>query len=142
MKNLPTIEGFSPDMLWTTLYVLVGIGALIVLADKVRSVFSGAKERKRARKPELADEISAKVIESLEPRFEEYDRKLANDKALLENHTRQIEAINRRTDSQDAGIRALCHGMAALLDNADKCGNAGEEIKAAKKMFTDYLTDK
>ena len=82
------------------------------------------------------------MTRNLEPRFEEYDRKFANDKALLENHTRQIEAINRRTDSQDAGIRALCHGMAALLDNAEKCGGGSPEIKDAKKRFTGFLADK
>ncbi len=90
----------------------------------------------------LADGISTKVLVKLEPRFSEIERKLANDKALIENHTRQIEAINRRTDSQDAGIRALCHGMAALLDNAEKCGGGSPEIKDAKKRFTGFLADK
>ena len=139
------IEGITPQALWTFLVVLVGLGTLVVLADKVMDVWRKHKARQKIEtgpESELAEEISKKVLEKLEPRFQEIDRKLANDKALLENHTRQIEAINRRTDSQDAGIRALCHGMAALLDNADKCGSAGEEIKAAKKMFTDYLTDK
>ena len=68
--------------------------------------------------------------------------KLANDKATIDSHTRQIEALNKRTDTQDTGIRALCHGMLALLDNAERCGNGCKEITEAKKSFTDYLADK
>lgn len=139
---MPAIEGFTPDMLWTALKVIVGLCALVVLWDKVRDVFASAKKRKDAKRPELADEISEKVLEKLEPRFAEIDRKLANDKATIDGHTRQIEALNMRTDNQDTGLRALCHGMLALLDNAEKCGNGSQEITDAKKSFTNYLADK
>lgn len=139
---MPAIEGFTPDMLWTALKVIVGLCALVVLWDKVRDVFASAKKRKDAKRPELADEISEKVLEKLEPRFSEIDRKLASDKATIDGHTRQIEALNLRTDNQDTGLRALCHGMLALLDNAEKCGNGSQEITDAKKSFTNYLADK
>lgn len=139
---MPAIEGFTPDMLWTAMKVVVGLCALVVLWDKVRDVFASAKKRKDAKRPELADEISEKVLEKLEPRFAEIDRKLANDKATIDGHTRQIEALNMRTDNQDTGLRALCHGMLALLDNAEKCGNGSQEITDAKKSFTNYLADK
>lgn len=139
---MPAIEGFTPDMLWTAMKVIVGLCALVVLWDKVRDVFASAKKRKDAKRPELADEISEKVLEKLEPRFAEIDRKLANDKATIDGHTRQIEALNMRTDNQDTGLRALCHGMLALLDNAEKCGNGSQEITDAKKSFTNYLADK
>ena len=139
---MPAIEGFTPDMLWTAMKVVVGLCALVVLWDKVRDVFASAKKRKDAKRPELADEISEKVLEKLEPRFSEIDRKLASDKAAIDGHTRQIEALNLRTDNQDAGLRALCHGMLALLDNAEKCGNGSQEITDAKKSFTNYLADK
>ena len=141
MEQLQPIEGITPGMLWTFLGVLIGLAALYVLYGKVRETYQRNKQMK-APENKLADEISAKVLEKLEPRFSEIERKLANDKALIENHTRQIEAINRRTDSQDAGIRALCHGMAALLDNAEKCGGGSQEIKDAKKRFTGFLADK
>ena len=139
---MPAIEGFTPDMLWTALKVIVGLCALVVLWDKVRDVFASAKKRKDAKRPELADEISEKVLEKLEPRFAEIDRKLANDKATIDGPTRQIEALNLRTDNQDTGLRALCHGMLALLDNAEKCGGGSPEIKDAKKRFTGFLADK
>lgn len=139
---MPAIEGFTPDMLWTAVKVIVGLCALVVLWDKVRDVFASAKKRKDAKRPELADEISEKVLEKLEPRFAEIDRKLANDKATIDGHTRQIESLNMRTDNQDTGLRALCHGMLALLDNAEKCGNGSQEITDAKKSFTNYLADK
>ena len=36
---MPTVEGLTPDILWYTLAGLVGIGALIILVDKVIEVF-------------------------------------------------------------------------------------------------------
>ena len=142
MEAMQPIEGITPNVLWITLYGIVCLCALIILADKVRGVFAGISDRKQKKKPELADEISSKVLEKLEPRLAEVDRKLANDKALLDSHTRQIDSLNRRADNQDTGLRALCHGMLALLDEAEKNGNGSQEITDAKKSFTNYLADK
>lgn len=141
METMQPIEGVTPGMLWIALIVLIAGASLYVLYGKVRETRS---KLKKMDDPEwkLADGISTKVLEKLEPRFSEIERKLSNDKAVIDSHTRQIEAINRRTDSQDAGIRALCHGMAALLDNAEKCGGDSPEIKDAKKRFTGFLADK
>ena len=36
---MPQVEGLTPEILWYTLVGLVGIGALIVLGDKVLDVF-------------------------------------------------------------------------------------------------------
>lgn len=35
---MPTVEGLSPEILWYTLIGIVGLGALIVLADKILSI--------------------------------------------------------------------------------------------------------
>ena len=43
------IEGISPSMLWTALYVIVGLCALVVLGDKVLDVFRHARQRKLSR---------------------------------------------------------------------------------------------
>lgn len=41
------IEGITPSMLWTSLVVLVGLMALVVLGDKVMDVYRNAKKRKK-----------------------------------------------------------------------------------------------
>lgn len=141
MEQLQPIEGITPGMLWTALYVVVGLCALIVLADKVRGVFASAKERKQSKKPELAEEISEKVLEKLEPRFAEIDRKLSNDKALLDAHTRQIVAIEKRQDGFENGQKAANRGILALLNHELHNGN-NEEMEHAKQVMDDYLIEK
>jgi hypothetical protein len=135
------IEGITPQALWTALYVLVAVCGLIVLWDKVRAVFAGVRERKQAKRPELADEISDKVLKKLEPRFADIDRKLANDKARIDDHTRAIDALSRRTDGLETGQRALCRGVMALLNFNLHNGNT-DEMEKANNGINDYLIQK
>lgn len=139
--DLQPIDGITPGMLWTALYVLVGVCGLVILADKVRAVFAGMRERKQAKRPELADEISAKVLEKLEPRFAEIDKKLANDKARIDEHTRAIDGLSRRTDGLEIGQRALCRGVMALLNFNLHNGNT-DEMEKANTGINDYLIQK
>lgn len=135
------IEGITPQALWTALYVLVAVCGLIVLWDKVRAVFAGVRERKQAKRPELADEISDKVLKKLEPRFADIDRKLVNDKARIDEHTRAIDALSRRTDGLETGQRALCRGVMALLNFNLHNGNT-DEMEKANNGINDYLIQK
>ena len=142
MTELPVIEGFTPDMLWIFLIVLIGMAALFVLAYKVvdiiRKEVERKKERKQAEKPELADEISSKVIQLLEPRMSEIDRKLENDRSMLDMHTRQINALGTRTDKQESGILALSMGVLALINHTLYDGNT-DELTNAKTAINDYV---
>ena len=138
------IEGITPDMLWTALIVLVGVGGLIVLGDKVADVWRKHQARKQiAAGPEsqLAEAISKKVIEKMEPRFVDIDRKFANDKQLLEMHTRQIAEQGKRVDGLETGQKALCRGMLAQLNHSLHNGNS-DEIEKSKRGIEDYLIDK
>ena len=134
METIQPIEGITPGMLWTALYVIVGLCALVVLGDKVRAVFAGVQQRKQAKRPELADEISAKVLAKLEPRFAEIDRKLANDK-------QRIDALSAQTRDNEEGQRVLCRGVLALLNHALHNGN-GDEMEKAQQSINDYLIEK
>lgn len=134
MNELQPIEGITPGMLWTALYVLVGVCALVILADKVRAVFAGMQERKRAKRPELADEISTKVLAKLEPRFAEIDRKLATDK-------QRIDTLSAKTNNNEEGQRVLCRGVLALLNHELHNGNS-DEMEKAQQGINDYLIEK
>ena len=135
------IEGITPDMLWTFLLVLVGLGALVVLADKVADVWRKHKKRKAEPEEKLADEISRKVITNMDARFADIDRKLANDKAMIESHTREINELRGRIETTEAGIKALCMGVLALMNNARGIASQ-KEMDDATATFNKYLTNK
>ena len=144
METMQPIEGITPGMLWTFLGVLIGLAALYVLYGKVRDTYRKQQEYKRMQNDpgnKLADEISAKVMERLEPRFVEIDRKLANDKAAIDSHTRQIEGLVNRADGSEQGIKALSRGVLALLNHALHNGNS-DELEHAQQTLNDYLIEK
>lgn len=132
------IEGITPEAIWTFLGVLVGLAALYVLYGKVRETYAKNKQMKD---PGLADEISKKVMEKLEPRFQEINRKLSNDKALIEDHTQKLSAIGLRNDTMEAGQRALCRGVLALLSHEIN-GNSDDKLREAWTGINNYLIDK
>ena len=140
METMQPIEGVTPGMLWIALIVLIAGASLYVLYGKVRETRS---KLKKMNDPEgkLADEISTKVLESLEPRFAEIDRKLSNDKAIIDSHTRQIDALSSRTDGSEDGIKALSRGVLALLNHALHNGNS-DELEHAQQTLNDYLIEK
>ena len=140
METMQPIDGVTPGMLWIALIVLIAGASLYVLYGKVRETRS---KLKKMNDPEgkLADEISTKVLESLEPRFAEIDRKLSNDKAIIDSHTRQIDALSSRTDGSEDGIKALSRGVLALLNHALHNGNS-DELEHAQQMLNDYLIEK
>lgn len=141
MENVQPIQGITPGALWTTLYVLLAFCLIIAAVYRVVEIVRKERERKQAKKPELADEISGKVLDKLEPRLADIDRKLANDKALIDNHNRQIAAVEARQDAMERGQKAQCRGVLALLNHELHNGNS-DEMERAQAGMNDYLIDK
>ena len=138
------IEGITPDMMWTALIVLIGAASIYILYGKVQETYRKQKEYKRIKSDpgdKLADEISKKVTVMMEQKFAETDKKLANDKALLDAHTRQIAAMEKRQDSMENGMKAQCRGVLALLNHELHNGNA-DEMEKAQAGMNDYLIEK
>lgn len=140
MSELPPIEGVTPGMLWTALIVLIAGAGLYVLYGKVRETYVKNKKLKDPGN-KLADEISAKVIEKMEPRFAEIDRKLANDKEQIDAHTRQINSIEKAQSMSDKAEKALCRGVLALLNHDLHNGNS-DEMEKAQEGINEYLINK
>lgn len=138
-----TLEGITPDMIWTFLIVLAGLGALIVAGDKVIDVFRRQHQRSliRQRGPEIAEEISRKVLEKMEPRLNEMDRKLSNDKALIEDHTKKLLLLTNRLNTWEDGQKAQCRGVLALLSHEIN-GNSIDKLKAAQDGINNYLIER
>lgn len=138
---MPAVEGLTPEILWYTLIGLVGIGTLIILGDKVLDVFRKKKERESRPDDILADVISEKVLEKLEPRFKEIDRKLANDKLQIEDHAAKLSIQKRQIDEIEQGQRVMCRGVLAILSHMIN-GDSSEALKASQTEITDYLIAK
>lgn len=142
--KMQSVEGLTPEILWYTVIGLVGIGGLIVLADKVVDVFRKRKERRNLeRQPEdaLAETISKKVLEKLEPRFQEIDRKLATDKTRLDEHTRILGSHQDQLSNIEQGNKVMCRGILALLSHEIN-GNSNDKLKESQQEITNYLIDR
>jgi len=139
---MPNVEGLTPEILWYTLVGLVGLGALVVLADKVAEVFRKRKERRAMESTpseEIADTISKAVLEKLEPRFEAIDTKLANDKSRLDAHERTLAHISETEQSNRDGFAAVAGALNAVLDHELHNGNT-QQMEKARDELNHYLT--
>jgi len=139
------IEGFTPDMLWTFCQVTVGLAALVILGYKLVEIARKERDRKqlKERGPQnaIAGEISKKVLEKLEPRFQEIDRKLNNDKVRLDEHAQRLAALGSRNDVLEAGQKAMCRGVLALLSHEIN-GNSTDKLRDAQTDINNFLIDK
>ena len=140
---MQAIEGITPDGIWTFLIVLAGFSALIITGDKVIDVFRRQHQRSQVRRssPEIAEEISRKVFEKLEPRFAEVDRKLSSDKSQIDDHAKKLLLLTNRLNTWEDGQKAQCRGVLALLSHEIN-GNSIDKLKAAQDGINDYLIER
>lgn len=135
MQQLPAIEGITPVILWYTMIGLVGIGALIVLGDKVAKVFRDHKERKQNKEAERDGTIQGqldRLSETITKYIKESDAKFDRD-------NRRLNALEKQAADTNQGIKALARASLAHLQH-DITGNHVESLKSAEQMITDYLT--
>ena len=52
---MPTVDGLTPEILWYTLIGIVGIGALVILADKIGDIIN---KHKKTSGGTLVDELA------------------------------------------------------------------------------------
>ena len=103
------MNGITPDQLMTTAYVLLAIFAAIVTVDKAIDIFKKWK---------------APTTDTA--------KKLATDKARLDEHDRAIRDLQ---ESQ----QVLCTGILALLDHELHNSN-GEQMQEARDSIMHFLT--
>lgn len=138
---MPDIQGMSPEVAWTTLYGIIAIGLIFIVFYNVYNAIHTIVERHRLRKeaqqPDLAEKISAKVIQKLEPRFKEIESKLDNDKNRLDRHDNLIQQIqNGQKDTRD-GLVAICKTLVVMTNYGD-LGNS-KEVREASAELNNYL---
>ena len=116
------MENISYEQIQTFMVVLVAICGFALL---VVNLIKGFRDLK---KPE-------------NDRNDDFQRMLANDKARLDAHDRQLDHIAKRVDDvehstseQGKDIRELMNGVMALLEHELHNGNADEMDGASKSL--------
>lgn len=141
---MPTVEGFTPGMLWTTVYGLLALCLLFMIGyrvyDAIHTIIERRRQKREAEKPDFAEAVSQKVIEKLEPRFQEIESNLGKDKQRLEAHEALISNIKDGQKEVHDGLRAICSFMLTI----STYGNIGdnEQVRAASAELQKFLAEK
>ena len=126
------IEGVTPSMLWDFGYTMLGIIAIIVLLEKIPDLVWKWKDRKNKAaegpKADFADDISERIINKLEPRFDEINEKLRADKARLDSHEYALSGMHKAQVDISEGFSVLCYAMIAVLNHGIHNGNKDEMV--------------
>lgn len=142
---MPTVEGFSPAVLWTTIYGLLALCMLFMIVykvyDAIHTIIERKKQKREAEKPDFAEAVSQKVIEKLEPRFNEIEKNLAKDKDRLDNHDVTISWLQQARQETRDGLVAICKYLVAMAEYGNSNGES-KEMKDATAEMMSYLATK
>lgn len=141
---MPTVEGFTPDVAWTTLYGIIALGLLFLIGyrvyDAIHTILERKRERKQSEKPDFAEEVSRKVIEKLEPRFAKIEENLDKDKSRLDNHESVLSGIKNGQQEVRDGLTAICKFMLIIGTYGDFGDN--EKVKDANADLQKFLAER
>lgn len=160
-----TYQGIAPWMVWIA--ILAGIAFCVAIAAvwKVVEISRNEKRRKhdemtaiaesvvQERVDTLAEDISQKVMDAMQEKFDAIDHKLSSDKVRIENserrsneHDKALERIEQTLESVNAnildmreGFTYIARGTIASLNHQRHNGNP-EELDDAARDLDRYLT--
>ena len=141
---MPTVEGLTPSITWTTIYGLLAFGLIFLIGyrvyDAIVTIIARRRQRREAREPDFAEKVSQKVIDKLEPRFAEIEKNLDKDKKRLENHEAVLEHIQDGHKEIHDGLAAICKFMLII----STYGNIGdsEKVRDASAELQAYLAER
>lgn len=141
---MPTVEGFTPEVAWTTIYGFIALCLLFLIGyrvyDAIHTIVERRKQRKETEKPDFAKKVSKEVITELDPRLKEIEANLAKDKLRLDNHERLITNMERGQNDIHDGLTAIAKFMLVI----STYGNIGtnEKVKEASADLQKFLAEK
>lgn len=149
----PHVYTFTIEQLWTSILgVCGGITAIAAAVAVILNAIKKAKEPDTKRNAKLNDH---------DKHLEDVDRKLKNDKEVLdlyrskilsleehqkeqdiivEEHSRKIAGVEQRVNRSEHGINVMMKALLALLSHGID-GNAIDPMKEAKAALESYLID-
>jgi len=141
---LPTVENFTPQVLWTTIYGMLALCLLFMIGykvyDAIHTIIERRHKKKESEQPSFAEEVSQKVIDKLEPRFKEIEKNLAQDKKRLDNHESFIADMRQNSKEIRDGLAAICKFM-LVISTYGNIGN-NEKVEDAKVELQKYLAER
>ena len=146
---MPTVEGLTPSVLWTTVYGFLALCLLFIIVyrvyDAIHTIIERRKKAKEAEKPDFVEQVSQqvsqKIMEKLEPRFNEIEKNLGTEKYRLDDHESIIAGIRRNQKETRDGLVAICKYLMAMAQYGSAGGNSKEMMDATSEM-TQYLATK
>lgn len=141
---MPTVEGFTPAIFWTTIYGFMALCLLFMIVFKVyeaiKTIQTDRKRKREAEKPDFAEEVSRKVIEKLEPRFSKIEENLDKDKSRLDTHEAVLNGMRDGQKEIRDGLTAMCK----FLIVAGAYGSFGDDpkIKEANADLQKFLAER
>lgn len=142
---MPTVEGFTPAVLWTTLYGFIALCILFMIVykvyDAIRTIMERNKKRKESEKPDFAEEVSQKVIDKLEPRFKRIEENLERDKVRLDGHDLILSDAKKAHEETRDGLVAICKYLMAITQYSN-LGSNNPKMEEATAEMTQYLATK
>lgn len=141
---MPTVEGFTPQILWTTLFGVFAICLLFLIIFKVYDAIHVIRERKRnraeAEKPDFAKKVSQEVIAELGPRLEAIERRVTQDENRLDAHERVLKSMENGHNEIHDGLSAIAKFL-LVLSTYGEFGN-NDKIKEASTDLQKFLAEK
>ena len=137
------IEGITPAALWTTLGVLLSLCGIYLVIDKVVTSVQNRITQRRLNQAgpqaKLAEEISAKILQSIEPRFEDIDRKLSADKLRIDEHDRKLVTVSEQIKGMKSDNTMMLKSINAMMMH-EITGNGIDSLKEHKTEMDRYLS--
>lgn len=141
---MPTVEGFTPEIAWTTLYGFFALCLLFLIGfrvyDAIHTIIERRRQRKESEKPDFAKKVSKQVIAELDPRLADIEENLRKDKARLEAHERSIDNIERGQSDVHDGLTAIAKFM-LVISTYGNIGN-NEKVKEASADLQKFLAER
>lgn len=147
----PHVYTFTIEQLWTS--ILGVCGGITAIAAAVAVILSAIK---KAKEPDTKQNVK---LNDHDKHFEDVDRKLKNDKevldlyrskilsleehqkeqdVLLEEHSRKMAAAEQHLEKNDHALSVVMQALLALLSHGID-GNSVEPMKEAKAILEKYL---
>jgi len=141
VQQVQPIEGITPDGLWTTAGVLIGLAGIAIIVFKIIEFYWKAKDRKAKSKEldgkSLTDVIADKVMAKMTEKLDRIEGKLSADKERLDSH-------EKRLNEQERALGKLCEDTEQIMNVLDGMlmhfisGNDTETLKTVKLELDHY----
>ena len=141
---MPTVEGFTPQIAWYTLYGFFALALLFLIGfrvyDAIHTLVERRRQKKESQEPDFADKVSKKVIKELGPRLEQIESDLASDRKRLETHDTLIANMQSGHKEIHDGLAAIAKFM-LVISTYGNIGN-NEKVMEASAELQKFLAEK